>query len=315
MFIKLQQLTLFLVGVLFLCLITIPVAFTEEQGQKNMNSFSIPEQIDGWSSVDRKQRYNRDTIFNYMNGAGEMYLAYDFQELLVWEYSKPSAPSIIAEIYEMSSPEDAYGVFTNDTDGNMINMGQGAIYAQGLLRVWKGRFFIRLMAERETGETKTAIMKLGQAVIDSIAGEGHAPGLLRYLPPEGLLPGSTHYFHTQVTLNFLYFLGNTNILNLSSDTEAILARYWRAGSKTRLLLVGYPTSALAKTAFDQFNRIYLQKKSIPPGLMHIEKVENDEYVSASLSGRYLVLVFEAKDQSTCGWLSEAVINRIKGAQK
>jgi len=310
-----KRLTQLLVYMLFLGLGILSVTFEEVKGRQNMNGFDIPEQIDGWSAIERKEGYSRDTIFNYMNGAGEMYLAYNFQELLVWEYSKSSAPPIIAEIYTMSSPEDAYGVFTNDTDGNVINMGQGAIYAQGLLRVWKGRFFVRLMAERETGETKAAIMKLGQAVIDSITDEGHAPSLLRYLPPEGLLTEGTHYFHTQVTLNFLYFLGNTNLLNLSPDTEAILARYWRAGSKTRLLLVGYPTSALAKTAFDQFNRIYLQKKTTPPGLMHIEKVENDEYVSASLSDRYLVLVFEAKDQSTCGWLSEAIINRIKGAQE
>ncbi len=300
------------VCMLFLSIGILSVTFEEVKGRQNMHDFNIPEQIDGWSSVDRKQRYNRDTIFNYMNGAGEMYLAYDFQELLVWEYSKPSAPPIIAEIFEMSSSEDAYGVFTNDTDGNMINMGQGAIYAQGLLRVWKDRFFIRLMAERETGETKATIMKLGQAVIDSIADEGYAPALLQVLPSEGFLPERTHYFHTQVTLNFLYFLDNTNLLNLDFDTEVILARYWRKNSKVRLLLINYPSSVLAKNAYDQFNRIYLKKISTSTDLVQIEKVENNEYTSASLKDRYLVLVFEAKDQAICEWLSKAVLVRLKG---
>ena len=307
-----KQLTLTLVCMLALCSGIQSIVFAEAKGPQNMNSFIMPEQINGWSAGDRKQRYSRDNIFNYMNGAGEMYMAYNFQELFVWEYSQSSAPPIIAEIYRMSSSEDAYGVFTNDTDGNVIDMGQGAIYAQGLLRVWKGHFFIRLLAQRETDETKAAIMKLGQTVIDSIANEGRMPVLLKYLPPGGLLSESLHYFHTQVTLNFLYFLDNTNLLNLNSKTEAVLARYWRVDNKVRLLLVSYPTSVLAKTAYDQFNRMYLQKKSVPADVVQIEKVENDEYVSASLEDRYLVLVFEAKDQTTCEWLSEAVINRIKG---
>ncbi len=306
-----KQVIFSLCCMLALCSGILPISNTAAKGLQNMNSFIMPEQIDGWSALDREQRYTRDTIFNYMNGAGEMYLAYDFQELFVWEYSQSSAPPIIAEIYRMSSTEDAYGVFTNDTDGNVINMGQGAIYAQGLLRVWKGHFFVRLLAQRETGETKSAIMKLGQAVIDSIVNEGRMPVLLKYLPPEGLLNESIHYFHTQVTLNFLYFLDNTNLLNLNSKTEVILARYRRADSKVRLLLISYPTSISAKTAYDQFNRIYLQKKSVSTDVVQIEKVENDEYVSASLKDRYLVLVFEAKDQTTCEWLSEAVINRIK----
>ncbi len=310
-----KQLTLFLACLLVLCPGIIPVGFAEEKGQKKMNGFNIPEQIEGWSASERKQKYTRDNIFNYMNGAGEIYLAYNFEELFVREYNNSSAPPIIAEIYKMSSSEDAYGVFTNDTDGNVVNMGQGAIYAQGLLRVWKGQFFVRLMAQRETDETKKAIMTLGQTVIDSIANEGHTPLLLQYLPPEGLLTGNTHYFHTQVTLNFLYFLDNANLLNLNSKTEVILARYRKVDSKIRLLLVSYPTSALAKTAYDQFNRIYLQKKSTTTDLVQIEKVENDEYVSASLRDRYLILVFEAKDLTTCEWLSKAVLNRIKEAQK
>jgi hypothetical protein len=141
----------------------------------------LPVQIDGWSASDRDQTYTRDTIFDYMNGAGEIYLAYDFEKLFVREYTRPSAPPIIAEIYEMDSSEDAYGVFTNDTDGKPVKMGQGGIYAQGLLRFWKGPIFVRLMAERETDETRAAIMSLGREISSAIEDEGHTPALLSYI--------------------------------------------------------------------------------------------------------------------------------------
>ena len=68
---------------------------------------SLPVQIDGWSTAERDQLYTRDNIFDYMNGAGEMYLAYDFKKLFFREYTRPSAPPIIVEIYEMKSSGDA----------------------------------------------------------------------------------------------------------------------------------------------------------------------------------------------------------------
>ena len=275
----------------------------------------LPDQVDGWSTAERDQLYTRDDIFDYMNGAGEMYLAYDFEKLFFREYTRPAAPPFIAEIYEMNSSEDAYGVFTNDTDGKAVNVGQGAIYAQGLLRFWKGSVFVRLMAERETDETRTTIMNLGRKIAAAIADEGRTPVLLSYLPPEGLLKENTHYFHTRVTLNFLYFLADTNLLNLNSETEAILARYRRADGKVRLLLVSYPTAVLAKAAYEQFGRVYLSDRQESEDPMRIEKVENDEFVGARWSDRYLILVFEAKDQKSCEWLSDAVEKRIKGAQE
>jgi len=273
----------------------------------------LPVQIDGWSASDRDKSYTRATIFNYMNGAGEMYLAYEFKKLFVREYTRPSAPPIIAEIYEMNSSGDAYGVFTNDTDGKPVRMGQGGIYSQGLLRFWKGSIFVRLMTERETGETRTAVMNLGREIVDGIADDGATPGLLSYLPPDGLLDKSIQYFHTQVTLNFLYFLANTNLLNLNPETEVILARYTREDRKVRLLLVSYSNAVLAKTAYEQFNRVYFPDQPGSAGSMRIESVENDEYVSIRLSDRYLIMVFESKDQKTCVWLSDAVEKRLKGA--
>ncbi len=310
-----KKLPWLIICLLILCL-ELTVAFTEVKGERNMKGPDLfPKQIEGWSALEKEQKYTRDTIFNYMNGAGEMYLAYNFEELFVREFSKPSASPIIAEIFKMSSSEDAYGVFTNDRDGNVIDLGQGAIYAQGLLRVWKGQFFIRIIGQRETDETKAMIMKLGQEILASIPNNGFMPDLLDLLPSEGLIDDRIHYFHTQITLNFLYFIDNTNLLDLDSDTDVILARYRRNGTKVRLLFVKYPAAALAKTAFDQFNQKYLQKKSVSTNLVQIEKVENDEYVCASLSDQYLILVFEAKDQSTCKWLSEAVTSQIKETTK
>ncbi len=43
----------------------------------------LPKQVDGWLAVEEDKTYTRSTIFEYMDGAGEIYLSYNFQHLLV----------------------------------------------------------------------------------------------------------------------------------------------------------------------------------------------------------------------------------------
>jgi len=288
----------------------------QAKGDQFMRWFDLlPGQINGWSASGNDRIYTRDSIFGYMNGGGEAYLAYDFRQLFVREYARPSAPPIMAEIYQMASSEDAYGIFTNDPDGKSVKVGQGAISAQGLLRFWKGRIFVRIMAQKETDETRAAIMDLGLKIANSIPGSGNTPAILAYLPTEGLLEDRIRYFHTRVTLNVLYYLADSNLLNLSAETEAVLARYQTADRKTRLLLVYYPTPESAGAAYEKFSRVYLSDSPGSAVPMRIEKVENDEYVGARLTDRFLILVFEAGNPETCKRLNEAVEKRIREMRK
>jgi len=246
-----------------------------------------------------------------MDGAGEIYLAYDFQRMLVREYTKESAPSIGAEIYRMSSPADAYGIFSHDTDGDEVALGQGAIYAMGLLRFWKDSIFVRLLAERETDETKATVMALGGKIANAIPRGGKKPLLVACLPPEGLLKKDIRYFHKQVSLNCHYYLADSDLLNLSENTEAALARYRRGDHKVRLLLVRYRKSEEAKAAHKQFVQIYFSDKPAAKSPMRVEEVEKGEFVSARWIDRFVILVFETGDKKTCERLTKAVAKRLK----
>jgi hypothetical protein len=280
------------------------------RGEEKMDQL-LPKRIAGWSAAGADRHFTRDNIFEYMDGAGEIYLAYDFQRLLVREYEKRAAPRIIAEVYQMSSSEDAYGIFSHDTDGQPVTLGQGAIYAAGLLRFWKDRIFVRVLAEKETGATQAAVMALGKSLDAAIPRAGKKPRLLTGLPLPGLLKESVRYFHTRVSLNAHYFLADSNLLNLSPKTEVVLARYLRNGRKVRLLLCHYADAAAAKAAFEQFNKIYFRDRPAPKSPGRIEKVERGEFVSARWNEAFLILVFEARDPKTCEALTDAVLGRVK----
>ena len=47
----------------------------------------LPITVDAWSRPDTPRTITAETIFKYMNGAGELYLGYRFDHLEVFEYS------------------------------------------------------------------------------------------------------------------------------------------------------------------------------------------------------------------------------------
>ena len=270
----------------------------------------LPQEILGWRTDGPDKVFTRQTIFDYMDGGGEIYLAYDFQRLLAREYARGDAPRIVAEVYQMASSGDAYGIFTHDTDGQPVALGQRALYSAGLLRFWKDRFFVRLQAEDETAEVKTALLALGRQIASAIPQNGREPSLLMALPPQGVIPPSVHYFHTTVSLNIHYFLDDSNLLNLNSKTEAILARYQQGSDKPHLLIVRYPEPGDAQAAFEQFSKAYLGEA--PRGNAVFRKLEKGQFAGGRRQESVLLLVFEAGSRESAEKLLELAASRLKG---
>jgi hypothetical protein len=83
----------------------------------------IPKEINGWVAHPEVRRYGRKTLFKYIDGGAELYLAYRFHKVYVHTYTKAEEPDIIMDIYDMSTPEDAFGVFTAEREGDDIGIG------------------------------------------------------------------------------------------------------------------------------------------------------------------------------------------------
>ena len=60
----------------------------------------LPAQAGSWTRPASARRITAETIFDYMDGGGELYLAYRFDYLDVLEYkaSDPSAGTVLVEL-------------------------------------------------------------------------------------------------------------------------------------------------------------------------------------------------------------------------
>jgi len=264
---------------------------------------TLPDQINGWERDSKDRFFDDVTIFDYIDGAGEVYRAYNMRRCLSRRYDMNNGPSIVMDIFDMGSSEDAFGVFTHDQDGESMEIGQGALYRPGWLSFWKGRFFISIYAEEETTATEKTVKELGKVVASLIKTQGPTPSILLNLPSEDLQPRSVRYLHHHIVLNYHFYLADSNILNLGPQTHAALSRYKRGKESARLLLVMYPDAEKAKIALASFLKNYLPEAD-PQGMALLE---NGKWCAATLKGKLLAVVLEADSQQ----FAKRVLTRVK----
>jgi hypothetical protein len=268
----------------------------------------IPDNAAGWSAADEGNLYDKEGIFRYMDGAGEVYLSYAYRKLFVREFAKDGQDNITVELFDMGTPADAFGVFTRGRIGGPAGVGQGSAYDTGYLLFWKDKYFGSIYTFRETDDSKTAIMTLGRAIAEAIPVEGDLPDILALLPEKGMVPDTARYFHLHTCLNHHYFLSDENILGLGKETEAALVDY-REGDKTcLLLLVRYPDKARAESAYESFMSNYL-----PEGKeTGMAELENGKWTGAVRSGSYIAVVFDAMDATQTGELLASTVGKLEG---
>lgn len=251
----------------------------------------LPREVGIYKSDEKDQFFDRNTTFRYMDGAAELYRSFGFKLLIVRCYTKANHPPIIVELFDMGSSEDAFGVFSFETEGEEVGVGQGSDYGGGLLRFWKGKFFVNVYAEQETSSTKQVVLEIGKAIAKSIEREGRKPKLIDYLPEKGLQERSIRYFHLHQSLNYHYFLSHQNILRLMKETNAVLASYFSSEKegKTFLFLTQYPTGKMAKEAFQSFIKAYMPDSS-SSGVI---QTENGRWTAVQSHKEFVIVVFDA----------------------
>ena len=289
----------------------------------NADKPNLPKTVGVWNRLEPSRIINSENIFKYMNGAGELYLGYRFRHLEVFDYTSAGQGNILVELYFMQSPDDAFGLLSLDWGGEPVSFGgtpaaisnqyftapSRALYGGGLLRLWSDYIYTRIMAERETPESKEAVLAIGKAIV---AGTQHPsePALVKLLPLKidavwKLRVDRRSFFRSHLVLNSIYYLSHENILDLDLSAEAVSATYEHIpGSgdpkRSQFLLVRYEKPERALQALNRFHDAYLPeyKKKITagtaadsPSLFRLE----DGWMAYKLLGKYIVIVFECPD--------------------
>src|SRR5512141_1189010 len=69
----------------------------------------LPAQVGAWKKPPKPVVYDRDNLFDYIDGGAELYLAFGFHRATTFEYTAGKDDDIKVDIFDMGSPRGAFG--------------------------------------------------------------------------------------------------------------------------------------------------------------------------------------------------------------
>ena len=92
-------------------------------------SFISPK-VNGFALKSKPAYYSPDNLYEYINGAADLYLNFHFKKLSVFEYRNKKKGSITVDIYEHKDINNGFGIYCSEkpSDGPFLKIGTEGYY-------------------------------------------------------------------------------------------------------------------------------------------------------------------------------------------
>jgi hypothetical protein len=277
-----------------------------------MSDFSfLPPEFDGWRRAGETLLYDRETIFDYIDGAGEVYRLYDFRNVAVSSFERDGGGSVLVELFDMGSAGDAYGIFTFYHEGKDLQLGDGGYLRPQLVCFWRGQYFVCVSPRSDPPVPDQLLENAARLIAARIPAGGSPPEWLKLFPTRDRRAQSLRYFHSHQALNYHCFVSEENVLRLNEKTECLLGSYRLGGRSFFQLWVRYPTTAAADAAYDFFMRMY------SPQTWQMGVVENDDgtWAAAAKHESFIAAAFGLPSAAAADALRETTKHLLREAAK
>ncbi len=201
---------------------------------------------EGWKAAEAPRSYFPENLFEYIDGAAESYLAYDFKELAVAEYARTgSGATVTVEIYDMAGRNNAFGIFAAERypENAPVDIGVAGYVEGEVLNFVANRYYVKLLAFDAGEGVKDVLTSFATAVAASAGGSRALPEPLGRLPEEGRVARSERY----IRLNFLGF---------EFLRDAWTAAYLAAGEEYDAFFVPCASAAEAESSLKRLLDFY-----------------------------------------------------------
>lgn len=154
----------------------------------------FPE-IKGWKKVHKYPVYYPGTLWDYINGAADAYLGYDFIDLHIAEYLKGKKTSVKVEIYRHRTPYHAWGIYSMERapEFNFVDVGAEGYQEGSVLNYTVDEYYVKIVSNQGGEDIESFILDLGKQVSDLINAYPAAPFVFDRFPASGRLPYTGSY--------------------------------------------------------------------------------------------------------------------------
>ncbi|HSB07739.1 MAG TPA: DUF6599 family protein, partial [Thermodesulfobacteriota bacterium] len=187
--------------------------------------FQFPE-FAGWKLSGEIQTFESRTLYEYIDGAADLYLTYGFEELKVAEYQNDRKANVTVDVYWHRTPNDAFGIYSQERlpNAKYNDIGIQGYSEKEILNFLAGNYYVKITGFKI--ESEEVLTSFARKVAENLGEKGSLPSLLASFPREGKVKDSEKY----IAKNFLGY---------SFLHSAFTADYEIAGRKFKLFIMEF----------------------------------------------------------------------------
>jgi hypothetical protein len=249
---------------------------------------------DGWVIDGKAVLYDKDTLFDRINGESELYFHYGFETLVYARYENKRDPKIAIEIdvYKMGSLVDAFGIFANyrrKDDADIAVGAQGTISSSQVF-FYQDRYFVRLQVTGATSAPRDAFLSCAKAVSLNLPKSTARPKELEAFAIPSVVKRSERYA-AQSLLGYDFF------------RKGMIADAVLKNEQLQVFVVIEQSRDAARSAFDRYRSYLGTAEQKPPAIEAKAPVSLEAVdplygkVFAEQAGRFIIGVVRFKDGS------------------
>lgn len=151
--------------------------------------------MNGWTLKGNIDTYTPDNLYEYIDGAADVFLSYDFQELAAASFESKSKGSFTIDIYRHGDIKNGFGIYCQEkpTKGPFISIGAQGYYEKGILNFLAGCYYVKISGFDLGDQDETILKEAAQQIAQKIQGDKSFPKIVTCFPPEDKIENSEHY--------------------------------------------------------------------------------------------------------------------------
>lgn len=242
--------------------------------------FAFPE-IKEWKQSGEIQTFLPKTLYEYIDGAADLYLVYDFQELKSAEFLNEKKASVIIDIYRHKTSRDAFGIYSAErpSDPNLVDVGAQGYMDKDILNFLAENYYVKMNSFKTGPEDQEVLITFARKVVEHLGEKGSLPGILSLFPEEGKKKHSEKFIAKK-------FLGYTFL------HSAFTANYELSGKQFKLFIIeGSGTDECKEMMEKYFRQVEHQEKDLKEDRYTIRDPHHGE-IELSWKGKHIFGVLE-----------------------
>ena len=240
---------------------------------------ALPE-VPGWTLSPDIEIFNRDNLYERIDGAAPLFLENNFQEMTSMVYTRGD-DYITIQAYRHATPEDAFGMYASERSSDMEHYPDIGGEAQGDeygLYFFAGPVYVKMSANNAGEGISPAMKAIASGLVKKTGWESAYPSIISAFPKEGSIPYSAAY----VTQNYI---GHEFL------KPAYTVNYELFGEKFQAFVIDAGTVENAKQIVSSYFEFTKQNDPINEGNLLIRDRYNGS-IPIVWKGRYLIGAFD-----------------------